>query len=66
MGPKKDDKKKAQAGAGVLGAGPTVTISEEELMEAKSLPQINDYVFVNFYAFKRTRNQSRLHKALSK
>ena len=62
MGPKKDDKKKGQAAAGVLGAGPTITISEEELAEAKSLPNINDFVFMSLHAFKMTRNQSRLHK----
>lgn len=56
MGPKKDDKKKGQAGAGGLGAGPTVTISEDELNEAKSLPPINDFIFTTLYAFKMTRN----------
>lgn len=63
--PKKDDKKKGQAGAAV-GAGPTATISEDELAEARSLPHINDYVFMNFYAFKMTRNHTRLHKTVSK
>lgn len=66
MGPKKDDKKKGQAGAGGLGAGPTVTISEDELNEAKSLPPINDFIFTTLYAFKMTRNQSRLKKAIAK
>ena len=55
MGPKKDDKKKGAAGA---GAGPTVTISEDELNEAKSLPNILDFVFTTFYAFKMTRNNT--------
>ena len=64
MGPKKDDKKKGAAGG--AGAGPTVTISEDELNEAKSLPTINDFVFTAFYAFKMTRNQSRLKKAIAK
>jgi len=66
MGPKKDDKKKAQGGAGAAGAGPTVTISEDELAEARTLPRINDFVFMNLCAFKMTRNQSRLHKIVSK
>ena len=66
MGPKKDDKKKAQGGAGAAGAGPTVTISEDELAEAKTLPSVNDFVFMNLCAFKMTRNQSRLHKIMSK
>ena len=35
MGPKKDDKKKGQAGAAV-GAGPTATITEDELAEAQA------------------------------
>lgn len=65
MGPKKDDKKKGAAGAGI-GAGATVTISEEELAEAKSLPPLNDFIFVNFYAFKMRRNRSRLHNVIAK
>lgn len=60
MGPKKDDKKKGAAGAGGPGAGVTVTISEDELNEAKSLPSINDFIFTNFYAFKLNRNRLRL------
>ena len=66
MGPKKDDKKKGAPGAGGPGGSVTVTISEEELNEAKSLPVINDYIFTNFYAFKLNRNRSRLKQQIGK
>lgn len=57
MGPKKDDKKKGQATALV---GAIQTITEDELAEAKSLPELKDFVFFNLYACKSTRNQARL------
>ena len=61
MPPKKDDKKKAPvAGAAV------VTITEDELAEAATLPDIDDFVFTNLYAFKITRNHSRLMHAIKK
>ena len=63
MGPKKDDKKKA----GVVGTGvPTVTITEDELAEAKALPPLNDFVFTNLYAFRMTRNHKRLQQQVTK
>ena len=52
MPPKKDDKTK---GAPVVGAA-VHSITEDELQEAESLPNINDFVFTNLYAFKMTRN----------
>ena len=52
MPPKKDDKKK---GAPVVGAAIT-TITEDDLLDAESLPSISDFVFTNLYAFKMTRN----------
>lgn len=55
MGPKKDDKKKGAPVAAGNGA-PTVTITEEELAEAKTLPELNDFVFANLYAFRMCRN----------
>ena len=63
MPPKKDDKKKP--GAPAPGAA-VVTIGEDELTEAESLPEINDFIFTDMYAFKLTRNQSRLQKAVKK
>ena len=59
MGGKKDDKKKA-GGAAAAGAEPTVLISEAELEDSKSLPLIRDFIFTNLYAFKQTRNESRI------
>jgi len=59
MPPKKDDKKK---GAQPIAGAPVVTIAEDELNEAKSLPRLNDFIFTNMYAFKMTRNQNRLIK----
>ena len=65
MGPKKDDKKKA--GLAVAGGGPqSITISEDEFNEAKQLPHIKDFIFVNLFAFKMTRNESRLKAAVAK
>ena len=65
MGGKKQDAKKA--GGPSAGAGePTVTISEAELEEAKGLPLIKDYIFTNLYAFKQTRNESRLKAQIKK
>ena len=65
MGGKKADAKKA--GGMAAGAGePTVTISEAELEEAKSLPPIRDYIFTNLYAFKQTRNENRLKAQIKK
>lgn len=63
MGPKKDDKKKGQAAQ--LGAA-VVTITQDELDEAESLPNIRDVVFTNLYAFKLCRNQLRLQGAIKK
>jgi hypothetical protein len=63
MPPKKDDKKKANIP--VSGAA-VVTITEDELAEAENLPSLNDFVFTNLYAFKMTRNQSRLLAAIRK
>lgn len=59
MGGKKDDKKKS-GGAAAAGAEPTVLISEGELEESKNLPLIRDFIFTNLYAFKQTRNESRI------
>jgi hypothetical protein len=61
MPPKKDDKKKSAAPTTAV-----VTISEDELLEAQTLPELNDFVFTNLYAFKMTRNQSRLTDAFRK
>ena len=63
MGPKKDDKKKGAQP--VLGAA-VVSITEDELTEAESLPHLNDFVFTNLYAFKMTRNEARLKKQIRK
>jgi len=62
MPPKKEEKKK---GAPVPG-GAIITITEEELTEAQTLPQLNDFVFTNLFAFKMTRNHSRLVVAIRK
>lgn len=43
-----------------------VTIGDDELNEADSLPEIHDFIFTDMYAFKMTRNQSRLQKAVKK
>lgn len=43
-----------------------MTITEEDLAEAVNLPQINDFVFTNLYAFKMCRNESRLTQAIKK
>ena len=61
---KKDDKKKGGAPAGVTAAAHTIT--EDELEEAKGLPQLNDFIFTNLYAFKYTRNEARLGKQIKK
>lgn len=68
MGPKKDDKNKKAAGgtAAAGGAGPTVTISEDELNAAKEMPPIKDFVFFNLFAFRLTRNLARLQKQIAK
>ena len=63
MPPKKDDKKK---GAQPTAGAPVQTITEDELNEAKDLPQLNDFVFTNLFAFKMTRNQDRLMKQIKK
>jgi hypothetical protein len=63
MGPKKDDKKKGAQP--VLGAA-VVSITEEELAEAESLPHLNDFVFTNLYSFKMKRNHARLVKQIKK
>ena len=64
MGPKKDDKKKAPVVAG--SGAPVITITEEELAEAKTLPELNDFVFTNLYAFRMCRNQKRLQAQINK
>ena len=64
MPPKKDDKGK-KGGAPVI-AGHVVTITEDELAEANGLPALNDFVYTNLYAFKMTRNQSRLTSSIKK
>ena len=65
MGGKKADPKKA--GGPAAGSGePTVTITEAELDEAKALPSLKDYIFTNLYAFKQTRNESRLKAQIKK
>lgn len=63
MPPKKDDKKKAQQQA----QGPAIiTITDDELAEAQTLPQLNDFVFTNLHAFKMCRNQVRLTESVIK
>ena len=65
MPPKKDDKKK---GAPVTSAGgtPIITITEDELAEAQTLPELNDFIFTNIFAFKKVRNHNRLKKQILK
>lgn len=53
MPPKKDDKKK---GAPIAAGVAVITISQDEIDEAETLPVINDVVFTNLYAFKMCRN----------
>ena len=62
MPPKKDDKKKGAQAVTSVGGTPIVTISEEELAEAQTLPELNDFIFTNIYAFKKVRNETRLKK----
>ena len=57
--PPKKDKKAPVAGLGGSNV-PTVTVTAEELEEAKHLPEIRDFVFTNLYAFRMRRNESRL------
>jgi len=60
MPPKKDDKKKGAP----VNLGATETINEDNLNAAKDLPMLDDFVFTNLYAFKLTRNKSRLTKQI--
>lgn len=63
MPPKKAD---AKGKAPVAGGAPVTTISEDELAEAAKLPQLNDFVFSNMYAFRMLRNQNRLDQQIGK
>ena len=54
MPPKKKDEKKGVVGQAV----------DEDISDAASLPLLNDFIFVNFYAFKYRRNKQLLEKAL--
>ena len=63
MPPKKDDKKKGQP---VVAGVAIVTITQDELDEAESLPPLNDVVFTNLMAFKMCRNQTRVQNAIKK
>jgi hypothetical protein len=54
MPPKKKEEKKGALGQAV----------DEDISDAASLPLLNDFIFVNFYAFKYRRNRHLLEKAL--
>jgi hypothetical protein len=62
MPPKKDDKKKGGQAVVSAGGTPIFTITEDELTEAETLPELNDFIFTNIFAFKKVRNQTRLKK----
>ena len=56
MPPKKQPAKGGQAAAGQA--------VEEDLSDVANLPQINDFIFINFYAFKYRKNRLTLEKSL--
>ena len=60
MPPKKDDKKKGAPPAGTS----ILTISEDELLEAESLPALSCLIFSTLFSFKSTRNHLRLQSHL--
>jgi len=46
------------------GAPATGQAVDEDLSDVANLPQINDFIFINFYAFKYRKNRLSLEKSL--
>ena len=53
--------KKAAPGA---KSGATTSAVDEDLSDVSSLPQINEFIFANFYAFKYKKNRDKLEKQM--
>ena len=51
--------KKAAAGS---KSGATSTFADEDLSDVARLPQLNEFIFTNFYAFKYRKNLKTLEQ----
>ena len=54
---------KKQAKAGALGSAPG-TAADEDLSDVNELPALNEFIFMNLYAFKYKKNAYDLEKSL--
>ena len=54
--------KKAAAGS----KGNAASAVDEDLSDVSSLPQLNQFIFTNFYAFKYRKNRDRVDQQLLK
>jgi len=50
---------KKTAGTSRTGGAMTAAV-DEDLSDVASLPQLNEFIFTNFYAFKYKKNKSRI------
>ena len=55
--------KQAKAKPGAPGAGSTAAV-EEDISDVGSLPPLNEFIFMNLYAFKYKKNRHDLEKVL--
>lgn len=47
-------------------SGATALVADEDLSDVATLPQLKQFVFANFYAFKYRKNRDRLEKEMYK
>ena len=55
---------KKQAGSNKSGVAASAV--DEDLSDVQSLPQLNEFIFANFYAFKYRKNRDRVEQQLFK